>query len=179
MKTFLIIQAHSPGCCWPIIYENSQSSVPIGCFSVTMSCPTLCNPVDGSTPGLPVLHYFPEFAQTHVHWVGDTMQPSRPMSPLSSPPLNFSQHQGLYQWVGSSHWAAKVLELQLQPQSFQWIFRVDFLEDWLVSSPCSPRDSQDSSPTPQFKSINSSAPSLLWGPSLTSIHDYWKNHTFD
>ena len=89
MKTFLIIQAHSPGCCWPIIYENSQSSVPIGCFSVTMSCPTLCNPVDGSTPGLPVLHYFPEFAQTHVHWVGDTMQPSRPVTPFFSSPQFF------------------------------------------------------------------------------------------
>ena len=71
MKTFLIIQAHNPGCYWPIIYENSQSSVPIGGCSVTMSCPTLCNPVDGSTPRLPVLHHFPEFAQTHVHWVGD------------------------------------------------------------------------------------------------------------
>ena len=68
---------------------------------------------------------------------------------------------------------AKVLELQLQPQSFQWILRTDFLQDRLVWSPCSPRNSQESSPTPQFKCINSSAISLLYGPSLTSIHDYF------
>ena len=64
-------------------------------------------------------------------------------------------------------------------QSFQWIFRIDFLQDGLVGSPCSPRDSQESSPTPQFKSINSSVLSFLYSPTLTSIHDYWKNHSFD
>ena len=64
-------------------------------------------------------------------------------------------------------------------QSFQWIFRVDFLQDWLVWSPCCPSDSQESSPAPQFKSINSSALSFLYGPTLTSVHDYWKNHSFD
>ena len=69
--------------------------------------------------------------------------------------------------------------LELQHQSFQWIFRTDFLEDWLVWSPCSPRDLQESSPTPQFKSINSSALSFPYGPALTSIHDYWENHSFD
>ena len=74
---------------------------------------------------------------------------------------------------------AKVLEFQLQHQSFQWIFRVDFLQDWLVWSPCSPRDSQESSPTPLFKSTNSSALSFLCSPTLTSIHDHWKNHNFD
>ena len=88
-----------------------------------------------------------------------------------------SQHQGLFQWVSSSHQLTKILELQ--HQSFQWIFRTDFLEDGLVGSPCCPRDSQDSSPTPQFKSINSSVLSFLYGPTLTSIHDYWKNHSFD
>ena len=72
----------------------------------------------------------------------------------------------------------KVLELQLQHQSFQWIFRTDFLQDWLLWS-FSPRDSQKSFPTPQFKSTNSSALSLLYGPTLTSIHDYWQNHSFD
>ena len=70
---------------------------------------------------------------------------------------------------------AKVLEFHLQRQSFQWIFRTDFLWDELIGSPCSPRDSQESS-TPQFKSINSSALSFLYSPTLTSIHDYWKNH---
>ena len=73
----------------------------------------------------------------------------------------------------------EILELQLQHQSFQWIFRVDFLSDWLVGSPCCPRDSWESSPVPQFKSINSSALNFLIGPTLTSIHDYWKNHNFD
>ena len=79
------------------------------------------------TPGFPVLHYLPEFAQTHAHWVDDAIQPSHPLSPPFSPTLNLSQHQGLFQWVGSSHQVVKVLELQLQHQSFQWIFRTDFL----------------------------------------------------
>ena len=73
----------------------------------------------------------------------------------------------------------KVLELQLQHQSFQWIFRTDFLQDWLVVSLCSPRASQKSSPTPQFKSINSLALSFLYSSTFTSIHDYWKNHSLD
>ena len=97
----------------------------------------------------------------------------------SPPAFNLSQHQGLFSWAGSSHQVAKVLEFHLQQQSFQWIFRTDFLKDGLVGSPCSPRDSQESSPTPQFKSINSLAVSLLYGSTLTSIHDYWKNHSFD
>jgi len=99
--------------------------------SVVQSCPTLCDPVDCSTPGLPVHHQFPEFPQTHVCWVGDAIQSSYPLlSP--SPAFNLSQHQGLFQWVSSSHQVDKVLEFQLQHQSFQWIFRTDFLwMDWL------------------------------------------------
>ena len=116
-----------------------------------------------SMPGFPVLHYLLEFAQTHISWIGDTIQPSHPLSPPSPSAINLSQHQGLFQWVSSSQQVAKVLELQLQHQSFQWIFRVDFLCDWLVWSPCSPRDSQESSPAPQFETINSSALSLLCG----------------
>ena len=73
----------------------------------------------------------------------------------------------------------KLLEFQLQNKSFQWIFRIDFLQEWLVWSPCSLRDSQESSPTPQFKSINSSALSFFYSPTLTSIHDHWKNHSLD
>ena len=73
---------------------------------------------------------------------------------------------------------AKILEFQLQHQSFQWIFRTDFLQDWLVGSPCSLRDSQESSPASQLKSINSLVLSLLYDPALISIHDYWKNHSF-
>ena len=83
------------------------------CCSVTKSCPTLCNPVDYNTPGFPVLHYLLEFAQTHVHWVGDATQPSHPLSPSYPPTLNLSRHQGLFQWADSSHQMAEVLELQL------------------------------------------------------------------
>ena len=85
--------------------------------------------------------------------------------PFSSTP-NLSQHQGLFQWVNSSHQVTKVLEFQPQHQSFQWTPRTELLEDRLVGSPCSPRDSQESSPTPQFKSINSSALSFLHRPTL-------------
>ena len=77
--------------------------------------------MDCSTPGFPVLHYIPEFAQTHVHWVGDVIQPSHSLSPPSPPTLNLSQHQGLFQWVSSSHQVAKVMGLQLQHQSFQCV----------------------------------------------------------
>ena len=83
--------------------------------------------VDCSTPGFPVLHHLPELAQTHVHWVSDAIQPSHSLSSLSTPAFDLSQHQSLFQWVNSSHQVAKVLEHQLQYQSFQWIFRVDFL----------------------------------------------------
>ena len=133
--------------------------------------------MDCSTPGLPVHHQLPEFTQTHVHWVGDASQPSHPLSSPSPPAFNLSQHQGLFQWVSSSHQVAQVLEFQLQHQSFQWIFRTDFLYDGLVRSPCNPGYSQESFPTPQFKRINSSVLSFLYSPTLTSIHDYWKNLT--
>ena len=132
---------------------------------------------DCSTQDFPVLHHLPEFAKTHVHWVGDAIQPSHPLMPPSPSALNLSQHESLFQRAGSLHQVAKVLELQ--HQSFQWIFRVDFLQDWLVWSPWSPGDSQKSSLTAQLKSISSSVLSLLYGPTLTSIHDYWKNHSFD
>ena len=81
-----------------------------------------------STPGSSVLHYLPEFAQSHVHWVSEILQPSQPLSPASSPAFSLSQHQGLFQWVSSSHQVVKVSELQLQHQSFQWIFRIDWFD---------------------------------------------------
>ena len=121
----------------------------------------LCDPINCSTPGFPVRHQLPELAQTHVHQISDAIQPSHSLSSPSPPAFNPSQHQGLFQWVSSSHQVAKVLELQLQPQSFQWRFRTDFLLDWLVGSPCSPRDTQESSPTPEFKSINPLALNFL------------------
>ena len=88
------------------------------CCSVAQSCPTLCDPMDCSTPGSPVLHHLPELALTHVHGVGDAIQPSHPLLSPSPPAFSLSQHQGLFQWVGSLHQMAKVLELQLHHQSF-------------------------------------------------------------
>ena len=90
-------------------------------------CPALCNPMNCSSPGLPVHHQLPEPTQTHVHWVGDAIQPSHPLWSPSPPALNLSQHQGLFKWVSSSHEVAKVLEFQLQHQSFQWTSRTDLL----------------------------------------------------
>ena len=144
------------------------------CCSVAKSCPTLCEPMDCSRKSdFPVLHYLPEFAPTYVHWLSDAIQPphflSPPFSCLQSFPASGSFPISQLLASGSQ----SLLELLLQHQSFQWIFTVDFLEDWLVWSPCCPRDSQESSPTPQFKSINSSVLSLPYGPTLTAIHDYW------
>ena len=95
--------------------------------SVAQSCPTLCDPMNCSMPGLPVHHQLPESTQTRVQWVGDAIQPSHPLSSPSPPALNLAQHQGLSQWVSSSHQVAKVLEFQLQHQSFQWTPRIDLL----------------------------------------------------
>ena len=162
--------------------ESSLKVFPISSVwfsSVTQSCPTLCEPMNRSTPGLPVHHQLPEFTETHIHRVSDAIQPSHPLSSPSPPAPNPSQHQSLFQWVNSSHKVAKVLEFQLQHQSFQWTPRTDLLYDVLVGSPCSPRDSQESSSTPLFKSINSSALSFLHSSTLTSIHDHWKNHSLD
>ena len=110
--------------------------------------------------------------------VRDAIQPSHPLSSPSPPAPNPSQHQSLFQWVNSSHEVAKVLEFQLQHHSLQRNPRADLLQNGLVGSPCSPRDSRESSPTLQFKSINSSALSFLHSPTFTSIHDYWKIYNF-
>ena len=127
-----------PWCIWLLSLLYCET-----CCSVT-KCLTLYDPMDWSMPGFPVLHYLLEFSQTHVYWVRDAIQPSHPLSP-PSPTFNLSQHQGLFLWVGSLHQVARILELQFQHQFFQWIFRVDFLYDWIIWSPCSPRDSQESS----------------------------------
>ena len=144
--------------------------------SVAQLCPTLCDPMNRSTPGLPVHHHPPEFTQTHVHRVTVAIQPCHPLSSPSPPVPNPSQHQSLFQWVNSSPEMAKVLEFQLQHHSLQRNPRADLLQNGLVGSSCSPRDSQESSPTPQFKSINSLALSFLHSPALTSIHDHWKKN---
>ena len=123
--------------CWlnskycPMCEPSCLSSV------VTQSCPTLWDPMDYSTPGFPVHHQLLELAQTHVHRVGDAIQPSHPVIPFSSCLQSFPSSGSF----PMSH-VAKILQFQLQHQSFQWIFRTDFLQDGLVGSPCSPRDSQ-------------------------------------
>ena len=140
----------------------------------------LCDPMDCSTPGFPVYHQLLEPPQTHVHCIGDAIQACHPLSTSSPLTFNLSQHQGFFQWVSSSHQVAKVLKLQ--HQSFQWIFRTDFFQDWLIWSPCSPRDYQESSPTLQFKSINYLVLSLFFMvqlshpymiPEKTIWHRYW------
>ena len=123
-----------------------------------------------STPGFPLLHCLPDFAQTHVHWVDNAIHPSHPLSPPSPPALNLAQHQSLFQWVGSSHQMGKVLEFQ--HQSFQWIFRVDFFSDWLVYSPCCPRDSQGDG---ILKHQNSKA-SILWCSAFFMVQFSWLLH---
>ena len=114
-------------CRWIILLLSHQRSL---FSSVTQSCLTLCNPMDCSTPVFPVHHQLLEPAQTHAHWVNDAIQPHHPLSSPSSPAFNLSQHQSLFQWVSSLHQMAKVLKFQFQHQSFQWIFRTDFLENW-------------------------------------------------
>ena len=104
--------------------ENRHFSLSSVQCSSSVQCLTLCDPMDCSMPGLPVLL---EFTQTHVHWVGDAIQPSYLLSSPSPSAFNLSQHQGLFQWVSSSHLVAKGLEVHLRHQSFQWIFRTDFV----------------------------------------------------
>ena len=145
--------------------------------SYIKKCKIITNSVQLLSPvqlfSKPFHHTFPEPTQTHTHRIGDATQPTHPHP--SPPTFNLSQHQGLFHWVSSSHHVAKELEFQLQHQSFQWIFRTDLRLDLLAVQ----GTVQASSPTPQFKIIVSLALSFLYSPTLISIHDYWKNHSFD
>ena len=139
------------------------------CCLVDKLCPTLCNPVDCTMPGFPVLHHLLEFAQTHVCWVGEAIQPSHPLSP-ASPPGSFAVSQRFASGGQSIGALASVLPMNIQgwfPLGLTGLI-------YLLS-----KDSQESSPTPQFKSINSSVLKLLYGSTFTSICDCWKNHSFD
>ena len=121
----------------------------VSCCLVTKSCPApRPHGLQHTRLLSPSLSHY--LTQIHIHWVGDAIQPSHPLA-SPSPTFNLSQHQGLCRWVSSSHQVAKVLAFQFQHQSFQWIFSSDFLYDGLVGSPCSPKDSQEYSSTPQFK----------------------------
>ena len=140
--------------------------------SVAQSCPTLCDPMNCSTPGLPVHHQLSEFTQTHIHRVSDAIQPSHPLSPpFLLPPISpsirvFSNESTLcMRWP--KYWS---FSLSISPSN-EHPGLVSFRMDWL--------DLQESSPTPQFKSINSLVLSFLHSPTLTSIHDHWKNHSLD
>ena len=112
-----------------------KSALHVRFTSVAQSCLTLCDPMNHSTPGLPVHHQLPEFTQTHIHPVSHAIQPSPPLSSPSPPAPNPSQHQSLFQLVNSSHEVAKVLEFQLQQHSFQRNPRADLLQNGLVGSP--------------------------------------------
>ena len=146
--------------------------------SVAQSCPTLCNPMNHSTPGLPVHHQLLEFTQTHIHWVGDAIQPSHPLSspfplaPNPSPHQSFPMSQ-LFTWGGQST-GVSALASFLPKKSQGWS-----PTEWSGWISLQSKGLSESSPTPQFKSINSSALSFLHSPTLTSIHDYWKNHSLD
>ena len=139
--------------------------------SVPQSCLTLCDPIDCSTPGLSVHHQLPEFTQTDVHRVGDAIQSSHL---LSSPSLVFNL-PSIRVFSNES-----VLHIRW-PKYWSFSFNISPSNEHpgLVGSPCSPRDSQESSLTPLLKCINSSALSFLYSPTLTFIHDYWKNYSFD
>ena len=149
---------------------RTKDSVQFSC----QSCLTLCEIMHCSTPSFPVHHQLPEHTQTHVHRVSDAIQASQHLSSPSPPTFNLSQHQGLFKWVSSSHQVAKVLEFHLQHQSLQWIFRTDFL---LIFSLSKGLWTGFSNTTVQR--INSLVFSFLYGPTLTYIHDYWKNNSFD
>ena len=142
--------------------------------SVVQSCPTLCNPMDCSTTGFPVQHHLTELTQTHVHSVGDTIPPSHPLlSP--SPTFDLSQHQMSQFFTSSGHRigaSASVLPMNIYSGLIS--FKMDWLDLLAVHGTL-----RESSQTPQFKSINSLALSFLYSPSLTTTHDYWKNHSFD
>ena len=150
------------------------SSVQFRCSVISDS---LSDPVDRSTPGLPVHHQLPKLAQTHIHWVGDAIQPSHPLLLPSPPTFNLSQHQDLSKWVSSSHQVAKVLEFQLQhsnEHSGLISFRMDWLDLLAVQG--------------TLKSLlqhHSSKASILWHSAFfivqlwPSILDYWKNHSLD
>jgi len=108
--------------CSSKLYLTSQYS------SVAQLCLTLCNPMDCSTPGLPVHHQLPEFTQTHVHWVSDAIDPSHPLLSPPPPAFNLSQHQGLFQWVSSSHQVfTPSIGDSASVSVLPWIFRIDFL----------------------------------------------------
>ena len=156
-----------------------SSTTQVQFSSVARSCSTLCIPMVCSTPGLPVHHQLPEFTQTLVHWVGDAIQASHPLSSPSPPDFNISQHRGPLKWVCSSDQVAKVLEFQLQHQSSQWTPKTSPL-GWtsscisLQSKELSRVFSNTTLQKHQFLALN-----FVYSPALTSIYDYWQSHSLE
>ena len=141
--------------------------------SVTPLCPTLCNAMDCSTPGLPVPHHNLEFAQVDVYWISDATQPSHPLMPSSPSALNVSQHQGLFQWVVWS------FSFSISPSS-EYSGLISLKNDWfdLLSVQGTFR-SLESSPEPQFEDIDSLASCLLYGTDFTIVCDHWEDLSLD
>ena len=142
-----------------------------------LNCVWLCNPINCSMPGFPVLHHLIEFVLTHVHWVGDAIQPSHPLSYPSPPDLNFpsirvfSNESALcIRWP--KYWSFSFSIIPSNEYSGLISFRMDWFDLLAVQGTLK-------SPTPQFESINSSVLSFFYGPTLTSVHDYWRSHSFD
>ena len=137
--------------------------------SVPQLCPTLCDPMDCSTPAFPVYHLLAEFIQTHVLEPSEHLIFCRPLLPLPSifPSIRVSSNKSVLHIKWPQYW------------SFSFSISPSNEYDGLVGHPYCPRDSQEYSPTLQFKNINFSALSFLYSPTLTLIHDYWKNHSFD
>ena len=165
----------SPSCNCVITIQFQGVSIP-QFSSVPQSCLTLCDPMDCSTPGFPVHHQLPELSQTHVHWVGDVIQPSYPLS-SSSPAFNLSQHQGLFKWVSFSHQVAKYW-------SFSFSILPMNIQDWFPLGWTGWISSQSKGLSRVFSNTTvqkhqSSALSFLYSSTLTSIDDYWKSHSFD
>ena len=150
--------------------------------SVTQLSLTLCDPMDCSTPGLPVHHQLLELAQTHVHWISDAIQPSHSLSFPSLPAFNLSQHQGLFKWVKSvlcirwlKYWSFSFSISPSSKHSGLIFFRIDWFDlhessPWAISLRVQ-GTSQESSPAPQLEGTNFSALSLPYGPTLISLHD--------
>ena len=150
--------------------SSVQSLSRVQLFAIPMNC---------STPGLPVHHQLSEFTQAHVHWVGDALQPSHPHSSPSPPAFNLSQHQGLFQWVDSSHQVPKYWSFSFSISPFNEYsglisFRMDWLDLLAVQGTLKSLLQHHSS-----KASNSSVLSFLYVPTLTSIHNYWKNQSLD
>ena len=159
--------------------RTAQNELRVFSSVQSLSHVRLCNSMDCSTPGFSVHHQPLELAQTHVHWVNDAIQPSHPLSFPSPPTFIFPSirdfsNESVFHIRWPKYWSFSFSISLSNEYSGLISFRMDWL-DFLAS----PRDSQESSPTPQFKSTNSSAFSFLYSPTLTSIHDYWKNHSFD